>query len=151
MTDSDFPGMRGLQAWVEEEVGEDGKGTAPSEPVAPSWITHIISGEKWRWCYMEGKRRSPLAFYSPKTRDWEVWPEEKGVTVKRSDGERKGTEKNRKWPWEGYKRSREVAEEIKSKNERRSVTVWADIRQSRQLYRAKDMKGCFTLPFPSLF
>lgn len=36
--------------------------------------------------------------------------------VKRSDGERKGTEKNRKWPREGYKRSREVNEIAKSKN-----------------------------------
>jgi len=39
--------------------------------------------------------------------------EENKVMVKRSDGERKGTEKNRKWPSEGYKRGRDVNEETK--------------------------------------
>lgn len=37
---------------------------------------------------------------------------EKVVMVKRSDGERKGTEKNRKFPREGYKRGREMNEDL---------------------------------------
>lgn len=50
-----------------------------------------------------------------------MWPEEKGVMVKRSDGDRIRPEKNRKWPREGLqkkqRKEREAAENSKKKNE----------------------------------
>lgn len=49
-----------------------------------------------------------LSFCSPRTRGLRgVAGGEREVMVKRSDRERKETEKNRKWPWEGYKSRRE--------------------------------------------
>lgn len=102
----------------------------------------------------------------PRPEDWEVWPEEKGVMVSRSDGERKGKEKNRKWPWGGLQkeqrcewRSKTVRKNEDEKGEKKDKRCWfnehsvtlGDIRSSRQLTIPKALKDRFTLSFKSVF
>lgn len=132
-----------------ELTGEKGKRRCKVSLFLPaeSLISYQEKMRGRRCCWREREQCSPLAFYSPKTGDWEAWLEEKGVMVKRSDGERKGTEKNRKWPREGYKRGREVHETAKKEDkewgweEKEDKRCWLNDRRSCwQLYHA-DIKG----------
>lgn len=57
---------------------------------------------------LEGAREQPSLSILPRPEIERCGPRTRGVMVKRSDAERKGREKNRKWPWEDCKRSREM-------------------------------------------
>lgn len=48
-----------------------------------------------------------LSFYSPKTEEREVWPQDRGSDGEKEWRDKKGKKrKNRKWPWEDCRRSR---------------------------------------------